>query len=271
MNALRFMEIPVLPALLLLLQTPAPPSDTMTLAAVRAAAEREPVEAFGNAPGLVRVRDIVLLDIDGDGSPEAFVWIEPRFQQTPTVLVYTYDQQRGARRLLEGLVPGKLQPASGHFVDDHTLGFGVDMTVGGDGRPVDFDRLIAAGVEHSMSLVRYKTFLHTDGRSGFVMFVDLSDRTLPSSTTKTCESFEFSPIEGLVAGPLAGTRTRYLIALTPSDITIYRFHRIRPNGTIDKESWIRPRPPEVTGVELSPTGDVVLRTRNGQAVPLAAP
>src|SRR5881409_4371926 len=198
--------------------------------AVRAAAEREPVEAFGNARGLVSVRGIALLDITGDGSPDAFVWIVPKFRQTPTVLVYTYDPQRGASRILEGLVPGRLQPISGRFVDDHTMGFGVDMTVGGDGKPVDFDRLISAGVENHMSLVRYHTFIHTDGRPGFVMFVDLSERALPSSSTKTCESFEFSPVEGLAAGTLAGSRTRYLVALTASDITIYRFHGIRPNG-----------------------------------------
>jgi hypothetical protein len=263
-------DMSVFLSLLLILQTPVP-SDTTIVSAVRAAAEREPVEAYGNAPGLVRVRDIVLLDIDGDGSPEAFVWIVPKFQQSPTILAYTYDAQHGARRVLEALVPGQFQPVSGRFVDDHTLGLGIDMTVSSAGKPVDFDRLIAAGVLHHLSLVRFKTFLHTDGRAGFVMYVDLSDRALPSPGTQTCEQLEFSPVEGLIAGSLAGARTPYLVALTVNDITIYRFHGIRPNGTFDKESWTRPRPADVVGVEHSPGGDIVLKSHNGQTTPVAAP
>jgi hypothetical protein len=255
----------------LLPQTAGRPTDTSVVAVVRAATEREPVEAFGTAAGFVRVRDIALLDVDGDESPEAFVWIEPRVRQTPTILVYTYDRQRGARRLLEALVPGRLQPVSGQFVDDHTMGFGIDMTVGGDGKRVDFDRLIAAGVAHGMSLVRYRTFLHTDGRKGFVTFVDLSDWALPTPDTKTCANFEFSSVEGLAAGALSGSATRYLVALTTNDITIYRFRGIRPNGTFDKDSWVRARPPDITGLEVSPSGEVMLRMRDSHTVLLPAP
>lgn len=241
------------------------------VAAVRAAAEREPVEVFGGAKGSVRIRDVRLLDVNGDGSPEAFVWIDPSVRQTPTILAYTYDRSQGPRRILEGLVAGQLRPVSGRFVDDHTMGFGVDLTVGTDGRPVDFDGLIGAAVKNGMSLVRYRTFLHTDGRAGFVTFVDLSDRALPSSETSTCEGFEFSLVEGLQAGTLAGRATvQYLVALTASDITIFRFHRIRPNGTLEKEVWIRDRPPPVTGLAVR-EGQVELRTRDGSSIPLRAP
>ena len=51
----------------------APRQDTTIVAAVRAAAAREPVEAFKEEQGLVPVWDVRLLDIDGDGSPEADV------------------------------------------------------------------------------------------------------------------------------------------------------------------------------------------------------
>jgi len=250
----------------------APSQDTTIIAAVRAAVEREPIEVFGNVKGSVRIRDIRLLDVDGDGSPEAFVWIEPSFRQTPTILAYTYDRQRGAHRLLEGLVPGALRPVSGRFQDDHTLGFGIDMSLGDDGKPVDFDRIISAAVQTGMSLVKYRTFLHTDGRKGFVTFVDLSDRALPSAGTKTCEDFEFSPIEALATGTLSGNASgRYLVALTAGDITIYRLRRIRPNGTLDKEVSIRPRPPGVTGLNVTATGQVDVVMRDGPAVPLIAP
>jgi hypothetical protein len=246
--------------------------DTTIIAAVRATATRERVEVFKTEKGLVPVRDIQLLDVDGDGSPEAFVSIEPTFRQTPTILVYTYDRQRGARHLLEGLVPGQLQPVSGRFSDDHTIGFGVDMTVGEDGKPVDFDRLLAAAVTNRMSLVKYRTFLHADGRKDFVSFVDLSDRVLPTPGTKTCQDFEFSPVDALAAGTLAGTgSTRYLVALTASDITIYRFRGVRSNGTLDKEVWIRPKPTGATGLRVSPNDEVQLATSDGRGVPLIAP
>jgi hypothetical protein len=237
------------------------------IATVRTAAEREPIEVFGNAKGSVRIRDVRLLDVDGDGSLEAFVWIDPSVRQTPTILVYTYDPRTGPHRILEGLVAGQLRPVSGRFVDDHTMGFGVDLSVD----RFD-DRLITAAVKNGMSLVRYKTFVHSDGRNGFVTFVDLSDRALPRPETKTCEAFEFGLVEGLAAGTLSGSAgVRYLVALTATDITIYRFHRIRPNGTLDKEVWIQNRPPLVTGLAVTSNGQVELRTRDGSSTALTAP
>jgi hypothetical protein len=254
-------------SLLLLVQAPRVAPDSTIVAAVRVAAEHEPVEAFGNLPGVVRVRDIVLLDVDGDGVPEAFVWIEPRVRQTPTILAYAFDSQRGARRLLEGLVPGSPQPVSGRLVDDHTMGFGIDMTVA---KQSDFDILVASGVQHHMSVVGYRTFAHADGRSNFITMVDLSIWKLPSNT-KTCESFEFDPVEALATGRLGDTGQGYLVALTPKDVTIYRFRGIRSNGLFDKESWVRPRPPNVVGLAVSAGGGVRLRTQGGEVVAVAEP
>ncbi len=255
--------------LFILAQAPAPRADSTIIAAVRAAVEHEPVEAMGDLRPHVPVRDIRLLDIDGDGRPEAFVWIEPGARQTPTILVYTYDAVHGAHRLVEGLVPGRLQPVTGHLVDDHTLGVGVDMTVGDDGRPVDYDRLITIAAGTGMSIVRYATFMHADSRKGFVDYVDLSDRALPTPDTKACEAFEFSPVEAIATGTFEGKPgKRYLIALTNSDVTIYHFGRIRANGTLDKETVIRPRPADVTGLATSADGEVHL-VRGGRTTPTA--
>ena len=246
--------------------------DAATIAAVRAAAEREPIETFERARGSVRVRDIRLLDVDRDGSAEAFVAIEPSFRQTPTILVYRYHARRGASRLLEALVAGRLQPASGRLKDEHALGVGVDMPVGGGGRPVDVDRLISTFARNSMSLVRYRSFVHSDGRKGFVTYVDLADRYLPTALVTTCESLEFSRIEGLATGKLSGdTTARYLVALTARDVTIYRFRGIRPNGTLDKEVWIRDRPAGATALRLGGNGTVELAMRDGRQAKLDAP
>jgi hypothetical protein len=78
-------------------------------------------------------------------------------------------------------------------------------------------------------------------------------------------------VDALAAGALSGSTTRYLIVLTTKDITIYRFRGIRPNGTFDKESWIRARPADAVNLAVSSSGDVVLTMRDGRTVPLTAP
>lgn len=250
----------------------APRQDTTVVAAVRAAAVRERVQAFKDEQGLVPVHDIQLLDIDGDGSPEAFVSIAPSVRQTPTVLVYKYDALHGAHRLLEGLVPGQLQPVSGRFLDDHTIGFGIDMTVDDSGHPGAFDQILASAVENRMSLVRYSAFLHADGRKAFLSFVDLSDRALPAADTKTCADFEFSSVDGLATGTLSGSgATRYLVALTTNDLTIYLFRGIRSNGTLEKKTWIRPRPAGAASLKVLASGEIQLGMADGRSEALAAP
>jgi hypothetical protein len=255
--------------LLILAQTPVPRADSI-IAAVRAAAEREPVEAMGGLHPTVSVKDVRLLDIDGDGKPEAFVWIQPAARQTPTILVYTYDARHGAHRLLEALVPGRLQPAAGGLVDDHTLGVGMDFGAGADTQPGAFEGLAATLADSGVSLVRFATFLHTDTRHGFVDYVDLSDRALPRDT-KTCDDIRFSPVEAIAAGTVPGMGALpFLVALTDSDITTYRFRGIRPNGRLVKETAIQPRPADVTGLATSAEGEVRL-VRGGVPTAPAAP
>jgi len=89
--------------------------------------------------------------------------------------------------------------------------------------------------------------------------------------TQTCEDFEFSPVEALAAGRLSANGRQYLIALTTSAITIFRFKGIRSNGMFDKESWIRGRPPGVLGLVLSESGVVGLQTSDGHVLSLTEP
>jgi hypothetical protein len=212
-----------------------------------------------------------VLDITGDGRPEAFVWIEPQLRQTPYILVYTPDSAGGMRRLLEGLAPGRLQRVSGRLVDDHTLGFGVDMSMADTaGAPVDIEKLLSIAYTNGMSLVQYRTFVHVDHREGFLDFVDLSDRALPDAATNTCESFEFSRVDALATGTLPGSATPVLAVLTTNDITVYRFSGIRPNGTLVKHATMRDRPANVAGFRLSASGQLLLLKRDGTTSPLPA-
>jgi hypothetical protein len=248
-------------AALLGLQTP----DSVILAATRSAVESEPIEAFGAATGSVRIRSIVLLDVDQDGAPEAFVWITPSFRQTPTVLAYAYSSRAGSRRIIEALAPGRLQPLSRTLRDPHTLGRAVDLTVGDGKSPVDTLRVVSVATSQGMSTVRYRTFFHADIRDGFVTYVDLSDRDLPGLETSTCEQFEFSALDGLASGHLAGDSLHtYLVALTTDDLSIYRFDGFGQGGIFRKRSWTRPRPVGASALEILPGRQIAVRTLDGR-------
>jgi hypothetical protein len=251
-------------SLVLLAQHP----DTGLAAEVRRAVLQEPLETFAEDTGHVSVSGVTLLDIDG--RTEAFVWIVPSFRQTPTVLVYERTANGGLHRLVEGFAPGRLQPLSGRFRDSHTLGEAVDLTVG-HSESVDTLAFISAALQQSMSLVQYHTFFHADFRRGSVFYVDLSDRAPPVTDSITCAKFEFSRVDGLAGGHLAGDSTTYLVALTSQDVTIYRFDTIRASGMLIKHSWMRPRPPSTTGIVTGSTHQVQLTTGDGRVLAIAAP
>ena len=85
--------------------------DTAIIRAVREAFARAPLEAFGTDTGAATSGDIALLDVDGDGTAEAFVVVHPTFRETPTVVVYKYPPSGAAHRLFEALAPGRLGPS----------------------------------------------------------------------------------------------------------------------------------------------------------------
>jgi len=254
-------------AMLLLMQSAVSPADSAAIAAVRAEAEQEPVEAFGEATGHVSIGSIEVADVDGDGYPEAFVAIEPRYQQTPTVLVYSFSAH-GLRRLREALVPGRLVPASEKFLSPHGERVAVDMGVanGGSG---DLTRVVPLAVEQGLSVITYRTFMHADNRNHFITVVDLSYLPLPTTDTRTCASFDFETVEAMAVGSLSGdAKRRYLVALTPTAITVYRIDRIKDEGYLEKRVWLIPRPETVAGIEKAAWGEVELRLRDGTTAPL---
>lgn len=254
-------------------------TDSAFVAAVRHAVANEPIEVFGRDTGHVSISGVTLLDIDGDGKPEAFVWIVPGFRQTPTVIVYQATAQ-GVARLTEGLAPGRLQmidPLATTPRDSHWLGYGLDVTA--DSGQTFYDsakvaKTISITLKRGMWIVVYRTFFHTDFRRGFRGYLDLSDRTLPGAPvdTVTCTLIWFSRVDGLAAGSLAGDDARgYLVALTSDDITIYRFDGLTADGLFRKRSWTRPRPPNVTAVRADASGHVQLVARDGTSTAIGAP
>ena len=247
-------------------------ADSTVIAAVRAAVMRAPVGAFRADSAGARIRDISLLDIDGDGAPEAFVAIAPSYRQTPTVLVYKYSPNSGARPLLEALAPGRLGRATGDLLDLHASGSAMDLTLGDGRKAVDTMKFVTTAARQGMSVVRYQSFFHTDMRQGSVAYVDLADRKLPGSATTTCARLDFGAVEALASGRLAGDTTyRYLVALTAKDVTVYRFDGVSPQQMLLKRTWVRDRPGRVTGITTRGRDEVMFTLRDGTTHPISAP
>jgi hypothetical protein len=110
-----------------------------------------------------------------------------------------------------------------------------------------------------------------DQRDASVTYVDMSDRKVWGSGT-ICAGMDFSPVDGLVSGRLAGdTLHRYLVALTVKDVVIYRFEGFGPYETLRKQVWVLERASTVTGVMMSAADQVSLLTRDGTTLPVQAP
>src|SRR2546425_10669618 len=176
--------------------------DTTIIRTVREALTRAPLEAFGKDTGATTLGDVALLDIDGDGMPEAFVAVHPTFRQTPTVVVYKYIPLGTPHRLFEALAPGRVGHFSGHLRDPHSLGDAMDMVVGNGRSPIDTFKFVTSLGRRGSSVVRYRTFFHVDMRDASVTYVDLSDRKVSGSAT-TCSGLDFRPVHALVSRRLA--------------------------------------------------------------------
>jgi len=232
--------------------------------------EAAPIERLENFSGSTRVTDVLLSDLDGDGVPEAVVSVRPALRQTPTLLIFRRSGSGRWERIIEGLAPGRLAPLSGAFEDSHVHRVGADLTAG-DGSPESVQRVLTAGPASKMSLVAYRGWFHGDVRVGATYVVDLSSWSLPKGTTNTCERFEFSLPQGVVAGTLTGAGAqRYLVALTDSDVTIYRIDAITPDGRLVQRSWLLPRPSGATALALATDGSVQLVSAAGVS-PIRAP
>lgn len=232
--------------------------------------ETAPIERLEGFSGSTRVTDVLLSDLDGDGVAEAVVSLRPALRQTPTLLIFRRSASGGWERILEGLAPGRLMPVSGAFGDSHVHRVGADLTAG-DGSPESVQRVLTAGSASKMSLVAYRGWFHGDVRVGATYVMDLSSWSLPHGTENTCEQFEFSLPLAVVAGTLSGAGAqRYLVALTAHDVTIYRIEAITANGRLVQQSWLLPRPSDVTALSLAADGSVHIVSAAG-ASPIRVP
>jgi hypothetical protein len=173
-------------------------TDSTLIREFSALLQAAPIERLESHTASLAVTQVILTDLDADGSTEAVVSIRPTLRQTPTLLVFRRSADGSWERNREGLVPGRLRPVSGRLVDTHVHRVGIDMTAG-DGSPQSNQRVLNAAASRGMSLVAFRGFLHADTRVGAALLVDLSQWPLPSGTTNTCEDFEFSQPEAIDA------------------------------------------------------------------------
>ena len=256
----------ILAAALLAIQSP----DSTLIREFTEVLRAAPIERVDAAAAATAVRGVLVDDLDADGRAEAVVWIEPRLRQTPTVLLFSRAADGSWVRIAEGLVPGRLVRVSGRFTDTHTLGLAADLTAG-DGSRDMIERMLGAGAASGMSFVAYRGFLHADNRQNATFIVDLQDWALPPGVEKTCESYEFSSVQSMRIGRLAGGgASRFLVALTEDDVTVYRITSISPSGRLAATSVVRTRERSVRGLTQLADGSVALETNSGTR-PIAAP
>ncbi|MCW5723429.1 MAG: hypothetical protein KIS81_00560 [Maricaulaceae bacterium] len=223
-------------------------------------------EAFGDTYYRVRIENLVIYDITGDGSPELIAHVFPYYRQSATILIYRLTQDGAIERVMEGLAPGPLVPVSGELIDSHVLRSGVDFSIGGQTdsaeEALDFARRGAAGFG---GFVAYRGFFHADSRAGPTYFVDMTGAELPAGVN-SCDGFEFSPVRQIETGFVSGASDRPLLAAwTGEEIYFYEISGVSAGGFLRKRVWVAPAPEAMQGVSRTPDGWMTLLGPDGAA------
>lgn len=198
-------------------------------------------ELFGDKPYRLKINNVIIEDVDNDGQDDVIVHVAPHYRQSPTILLFKVSKDLKVTRVREGLAPGPLVPLNGDFLDSHTLGSGVDLTLGKDQK----DRakrmaIIQAAFKNKMGgVVEYANFIHVDGRTGKGIYVDMSGLATPPEGDN-CEKFQFSMPEEIAVRPKNDGSGNYLLARVGKQIYQYKIHKIRDDGFLEKTLVVRP-------------------------------
>lgn len=266
--------------------TASPVGEPPEVSAVRRyLADVEPPERFGDERLPVRIRGFAVWDLDGDGTPEVVLWTDPYYRQSPTITLFSVAAGGKVRRLVEGLAPGPLVPATLDRRDPHAAGKGADVVdrkgealraTGVEPAREDSDAFgraaVTAALHASMHAVQYPAFVHTDGRAGAGGYVDLTQERSPFALSTSCAGFDFVPVEDVAVGTLGGDpHGRYLAATAGGRLDLYRIERIHRDGTLQKRRWTAAKPADFVRFAGRPGGTITYETRTGTLVPLPSP
>jgi hypothetical protein len=197
-------------------------------------------EVFSGQRYRVKIENIIVADLDGDGTPEVIAHVKPHFRQSPTIIIFKVSKDLHVQRVMEGLAPGPLQSVSGNYLDSHTLGEGADFQVVMKPEYGAGNGLVQGLVKSQKgSLVIYKNFAHLDGREGPPTYIDLSAAILPAGIN-TCEDFEFSDIDQVEVTSRFSTDGRKVIAAhLGKKIYAIRIERFLPDGLLEKSVTVQ--------------------------------
>ncbi len=204
---------------------------------------------------------------------EVVLHVMPHYRQSATIVIFRVDKELVVTRVKEGLAPGPLVPLSGTFLDSHSTGHAVDLTLKGtlekslsaEQRDEFMDRLL----KQSGGIVEYPTFIHVDSRRGATAYVDMRKVSIQPSML-TCSDFEFSRVDRVVAGttPNSG-RKELLAALVAESIYIYRITSFLSSGLIDKNVSILKTPPDFVGLIRTASGRLGYQNKTGEVKELS--
>ena len=191
-------------------------------------------ELIGDKPYHIRPTGFDIGDLDGDGVDEVIVSFSPHYRQSPTIVLFKVDNNMNVTRITEGLAPGKLVPVTGDYLDSHTGGHGVDLSIG-DAMNDKSKReaFIKASIKNMGNVVVYNNFIHSDGRKGKGVYIDMMHIKHPPKN-QTCESFEFATVEKIQIGRKGEDPTPVILALAGDEVYFYKIKGIRKDGLLDK-------------------------------------
>jgi hypothetical protein len=248
-------------------------------------ADEEPPERFGSERLPVRIRGFAVWDLSGDGTSEVVLWTDPYYRQSPSITLYSVTGAGKVRRLVEGLAPGPLVPATGGRRDPHERGLGADIVdrqgeeLRAAGTPPTRQEsdafggtAVAAALRGAMHAVQYQRFVHTDGRIGTGSYVDQSQERGALADGTSCRAFDFAPVEDVAVGTLGGDASgRYVAATAGGRLDLYRIDHIQDDGTLVKRRWTTAKPADFVRFVGQPGCGITYETRTGVFVPLPSP
>jgi hypothetical protein len=196
-------------------------------------------EVFGEQHYRIKVEDALVADVDDDGNDEVILLVKPHYRQSPTIVLFKVSKDLKVKRVIEGLAPGPLVPVSGDYLDSHTLGMGVDLTIqGAEKDPKNRKEVVAIALKEMGGVVEYRGFFHTDGRKGKApAYVDMSHLEAPKNGS--CEAFEFSTVDAIKVASRDDGSGHYLLALVGKELYTYKIKKITTDGFLEKKLTVK--------------------------------
>lgn len=190
-------------------------------------------EIFNNKSYQFRPVNWQIIDIDNDGNVEVFLQTYPHYTQSPTITIFKINKNDSVTRIIEGLAPGHLIPLSDKddYFSPHSTGTAIDAQLDKN-EPEKLLKFANASLKFGMSCVLYKNFIHTDKKDSNT-FLDLTYLN-DYSNENTCEQFQFSMPEEIIAGKVKRAANKFFVAKIGDEFFCYEIKGFENNVNIKK-------------------------------------